>query len=503
VKRLGVVGSDGVGPHLRARTPRSRGARVGGSDTPSRPSMRRWGLVQIVPLIRGPLTWPPAPRSSSARCATCPRARGVRRGPAAKQPRHAPLSTSAERRCEQMSGGVRPWTWPELGRQVERPRCGVSQFHFGLRDGLETASCCGTASRASSMPISTVCSWGRSDGTRVPQGLPDAPAWSPASTRAAERGTRWSSWAPIRAVAAGALARGCRPLVVTLGARGAAYFTGDPGQDRADPAEAAPRLTATRRLGRRARRHRRGLAGRGASIEDALRLGTRMGTRNVSHRGATGLRDHLRASSRRCDPARRGPVAVRRSLVRPVRERFCRSRERRRATPVRCACGRVGIPYGLVGLLAAGQAARAAGGGSPERPLLTAPTPRRLPCREQAHQAVRGCPLAAWHRTGVARRLSRLGKSARELVERAIVELRRDLDEPGHTPRACRAGGRADRWRRGGSRCGGPCGSEPQRILDARAADQARPRRWRRARRPSRSGRRQAGARPPRGSARS
>ncbi|HXL54056.1 MAG TPA: hypothetical protein VN945_13070, partial [Gemmatimonadales bacterium] len=31
-------------------------------------------------------------------------------------------------------------------------------------------------------------------------------------------------------------------------------------------------------------------------------------------------------------------------------------------------------PYGLVGLLAAGQAARAAGGGSAERPLLTAPT---------------------------------------------------------------------------------------------------------------------------------
>jgi sugar/nucleoside kinase (ribokinase family) len=31
----------------------------------------------------------------------------------------------------------------------------------------------------------------------------------------------------------------------------------------------------------------------GASLEDALRLGTRMGARNVSHRGATGLRDHL------------------------------------------------------------------------------------------------------------------------------------------------------------------------------------------------------------------
>jgi sugar/nucleoside kinase (ribokinase family) len=32
----------------------------------------------------------------------------------------------------------------------------------------------------------------------------------------------------------------------------------------------------------------------GAGLEDALRLGTRMGARNVSHHGATGLRDHLR-----------------------------------------------------------------------------------------------------------------------------------------------------------------------------------------------------------------
>jgi sugar/nucleoside kinase (ribokinase family) len=33
------------------------------------------------------------------------------------------------------------------------------------------------------------------------------------------------------------------------------------------------------------------LAGR--PLEEAVRLGTRMGARNVSHRGATGLREHL------------------------------------------------------------------------------------------------------------------------------------------------------------------------------------------------------------------
>ena len=31
----------------------------------------------------------------------------------------------------------------------------------------------------------------------------------------------------------------------------------------------------------------------GAALEDALRTGTQLGTRNLSHRGATGLRDHL------------------------------------------------------------------------------------------------------------------------------------------------------------------------------------------------------------------
>jgi sugar/nucleoside kinase (ribokinase family) len=31
----------------------------------------------------------------------------------------------------------------------------------------------------------------------------------------------------------------------------------------------------------------------GASLEDALRTGNQLGARNVSHHGASGLRDHL------------------------------------------------------------------------------------------------------------------------------------------------------------------------------------------------------------------
>jgi sugar/nucleoside kinase (ribokinase family) len=96
-------------------------------------------------------------------------------------------------------------------------------------------------------------------------------------------------------VAAGALARGCRTLVVTLGAQGAAYFAGSPVRTARIPADEGPvaegdptgcgdvfGATVVASV----------LAG--ADLEDALRLGTRMGARNVSHRGATGLRDHLR-----------------------------------------------------------------------------------------------------------------------------------------------------------------------------------------------------------------
>ena len=94
--------------------------------------------------------------------------------------------------------------------------------------------------------------------------------------------------------AAGALARGCTTLVVTLGSRGAAYFTGNPVRtarippegltiEAGDPTGCGDVFGASVVASLVA----------GGRLEEALRLGTRMGARNVSHRGATGLRDHL------------------------------------------------------------------------------------------------------------------------------------------------------------------------------------------------------------------
>jgi sugar/nucleoside kinase (ribokinase family) len=133
------------------------------------------------------------------------------------------------------------------------------------------------------------------DGTRVPQPLPDAPAWFGCFDVVQLNEEEMAQLGPDPLlVAAGALARGCHTLVVTLGSRGAAYFAGRPvrsariapdlmADPEGDPTGCGDVLGATVVASLVA----------GAPLEEALRLGTRMGARNVAHRGATGLRDHL------------------------------------------------------------------------------------------------------------------------------------------------------------------------------------------------------------------
>ena len=94
----------------------------------------------------------------------------------------------------------------------------------------------------------------------------------------------------------------CRALIVTLGPRGAAYF------DRPDPALPIATERVSLELAGAAT-----LSGtvdptgcgdvfgavtyshllRGTPLVTAVREGVRLATRNVSYRGATGLRDHL------------------------------------------------------------------------------------------------------------------------------------------------------------------------------------------------------------------
>lgn len=207
-----------------------------------------------------------------------------------------------ERRCEQMSGGVPPWTWAELGPHVSDLDALYVNFISGYELSLETAQLLRRGfPRFLYADLHSLFLGKEPDGTRVPRPLPDAPAWFGCFdvVQLNEEEFEQLGSDPL-VVAAGALTRGCQSLVVTLGARGAAYFESGPGAplktaripvhpaDRApaeggDPTGSGDVLGATVTASLLA----------GTKLEDALRLGTRMGARNVTHRGASGLRDHL------------------------------------------------------------------------------------------------------------------------------------------------------------------------------------------------------------------
>jgi hypothetical protein len=207
---------------------------------------------------------------------------------------------SAERRCEQMSGGVPPWTWGELGPLVQDIDAIYVNFISGYEMNLETAQLLRRGFRGFSyVDLHSLFLGKNADGMRVLRTLPQAPAWfgcfDVIQLNEDEMGQLGSD--PL-AIAADAMRQGCTALCVTLGARGAAYFTGDPIRTARIPAPAVHPPASQQPsdptgcgdvFGGAAAA---ALVG-GAPIEEALRLGTQLGTRNLSHRGATGLRDHL------------------------------------------------------------------------------------------------------------------------------------------------------------------------------------------------------------------
>jgi sugar/nucleoside kinase (ribokinase family) len=128
----------------------------------------------------------------------------------------------------------------------------------------------------------------------VPQGLPRASEWFGCFDVVQLNEEELAQLGPDpMATAAGALAQGCQTLIVTLGPRGTVYFTGNPVRSARIPAEGVPEAGDPTGCGDVFGASVVAALVEGASLEEALRLGTRMGARNVSHRGATGLRDHL------------------------------------------------------------------------------------------------------------------------------------------------------------------------------------------------------------------
>ncbi|HXM38938.1 MAG TPA: carbohydrate kinase family protein [Gemmatimonadales bacterium] len=207
---------------------------------------------------------------------------------------------SLERRCEQMRGGVPPWTWPELGPLVHDLDALYVNFISGFEMSLETAQLLRRGfPRFIYADLHSLFLSKEPDGMRVPRALPQAPAWfgcfDVAQLNEHEMSQLGSD--PL-AIAADALRQGCTTLCVTLGERGAAYFTGSPPPirtarvppptDLTVPADGDPTGCGDVFGGTVAASL---LAG--VSLEDALRAGTRLGARNLAHRGASGLRDHL------------------------------------------------------------------------------------------------------------------------------------------------------------------------------------------------------------------
>jgi hypothetical protein len=215
---------------------------------------------------------------------------------------------SSDRRCERMSGGVPGWTWPELGPMVRDLDALYVNFISGFEMSLGTAE---ALRHGFAGPIyadlHSLFLGMQQDGTRVLQPLPHAAAWFRCFdfVQVNEDELRQLADEPM-ALAAVAMAAGVRLLTVTLGPRGAAYFTADedpvivPRGGVAGPVRTA--LVAGRQVDDPdptgcgdvfgAALYARLLAHE--PVERALREANDAAARNAAFRGADGLAQHLR-----------------------------------------------------------------------------------------------------------------------------------------------------------------------------------------------------------------
>src|SRR5438874_2195199 len=129
---------------------------------------------------------------------------------------------STERRCEQMTGGVPPWTWPELGPLVRDLDALYVNFISGFEMNLETAQLLRRGfPRFMYADLHSLFLGKQADGMRVPRALPEAPTWFGCFDVIQLNEDEMSQLGsdPL-AIAADALRQGCTTLCVTLGKQG-------------------------------------------------------------------------------------------------------------------------------------------------------------------------------------------------------------------------------------------------------------------------------------------
>ncbi len=206
---------------------------------------------------------------------------------------------SAERRTERMAGGVPGWTWGELGPMVRDLDALYVNFISGFELTLGTAQALRHGFHGPIYAdLHSLFLGMQHDGVRLLQPLQQATEWFRCfdTVQLNEDEMRQLSPDPL-SLSAEALAAGVRLLIVTLGARGAAYVTAPgpghtvqsalipaPTVEAADPtgcgdvfgATACARLVA------------------GDTVDAALRHANAAGARAAVFRGATGLARHLR-----------------------------------------------------------------------------------------------------------------------------------------------------------------------------------------------------------------
>ncbi len=217
-----------------------------------------------------------------------------------------------ERWCEQLQGGVPPWTWAELGPMVADLDALYVNFITGFECDLETAQALRRAFRRPLYDDLHSLALGMHEGgVRHHRPLEQPLAWLACFDvgQVNEDELRTMGGEPL-ALAARAVNLGVRAVCVTLGPRGVTYVAA-PGFDRL--AGAAPGATPAPPVVRTATVSSEGepvtgdptgcgdvfgatLFARlvsGAGLESAIRDANRAARRNVSYRGATGLHRYL------------------------------------------------------------------------------------------------------------------------------------------------------------------------------------------------------------------
>lgn len=234
--------------------------------------------------------------------------------------------TDAERRCEQMTGGVPPWTWEEIQPLLQNVDALYVNFLSGFEMSLETAQ---RLRLGFAGPIyadlHSLLLGIDSSGMRVPKPLAEWRDWihcfDIVQVNEEELGLLAHYWGDPWRFAAEVVGEELRLLVVTLGPRGAAYiaspsFKGNPlawrhGGLHVHKKLSTPGSALTEKVAAPVMPLECDPTGsgdvwgatfftrllRGDDVRAAMAEANRAGARNVQHRGATGLHQFLKGRS--------------------------------------------------------------------------------------------------------------------------------------------------------------------------------------------------------------